>query len=1027
MVNNGWLDQCNVTALLELNPRFTLSEVLHNPSGKSALVYQYRLDASLNEDVAWNDFYIQMDMLKRLEQVGALSLLSYGQHRIDEGVSSYFVAVEKPSQFRRWDQAYPDILRLDLSKRIRIWMDLVEHIAQIHGILSYHGRLCPEDVWIELAEKGGRANYIFPGIQQWRMKQFFSLEEDWSCCADYTTRTSMKKSYRSASDDRYASGCFLFTLVFPGKSIPDSDQALHAYESECDSGLFTILSALWDSVKETPLSVILEMANRYLSQKMDEVVWTVGWHADESAGLLQRSDLSREEWEQRFWTDAAPESYLYSRFDSQNRRMLLYVIGSTYEWIFQVNAGKQGGPDLIIQDCGEKSPFERERAKERAKRFRGGWTFDRRSDSKTSGISLLEYIKSESIMSNSKRAQNRQTREVFDQWEDVLRLQLERLNADDKRYAYREWRLIEDGSVLEVQLLVERQLSFAAGTEMMFVTDKAQHPAGRYIRQEGNKVYLETVRDYGSEELPELGDLCENTQREKIQLNRQRQVLQQFRMGRKINRLLLEHLVEPAHANTYPASTISTYQNVNQDQKLALQAALGAESIFVLQGPPGTGKTTWITELMLQIYRREPKARILLASQSNVAIDHAFSKFMKIVEQHAHEFRQAPIAVRIGNEKIGESVQQWTIDPALQRWVEHLEDNVDGKIWSIMDRIQDPARYNRVLDIYNDWKTMFGKEDEMKPLFLAQSPTLIGATCMGSYPLYQWDLSFDWVIIDEAGRATPPESLLPSINGKKVVFVGDHKQLPPVIDRFLDEAGEDKLKINSLKVSLFEDLFKRIHTDSRATLQTQYRMHPAIARMVSALFYSDTPLKPGCTEEERASGIYDWKPITWIRTDDHQQAAEKQLGTSYFNLAEVNAVQNALLNLDKCLENTGTRKSVAVITGYMPQRNKLREAIDVLNLEHLEVEVDTVDAFQGREADLVLYSMVRNNSERNLGFLRDERRMNVALSRARELLVMIGSTEMARGLTPQHIVRGIYDYIATDRDAAIRSWKELQP
>ena len=459
--------------------------------------------------------------------------------------------------------------------------------------------------------------------------------------------------------------------------------------------MFTILSALWDSVKETPLSVILEMANRYLSQKMDEVVWTVGWHADESAGLLQRSDLSREEWEQRFGTDAAPESYLYSRFDSQNRRMLLYVIGSTYEWIFQVNAGKQGGPDLIIQDCGEKSPFERERAKERAKRFRGGWTFDRRSDSKTSGISLLEYIKSESIMSNSKRAQNRQTREVFDQWEDVLRLQLERLNADDKRYAYREWRLIEDGSVLEVQLLVERQLSFAAGTEMMFVTDKAQHPAGRYIRQEGNKVYLETVRDYGSEELPELGDLCENTQR-KIQLNRQRQVLQQFRMGRKINRLLLEHLVEPAHANTYPASTISTYQNVNQDQKLALQAALGAESIFYCKDRPARAKRHGL---------RNSCCKFIAVSRRPAFCWHRSpmwpsimpSKFMKIVEQHAHEFRQAPIAVRIGNEKIGESVQQWTIDPALQRWVEHLEDNVDGKIWSIMDRIQDPARYNRVL------------------------------------------------------------------------------------------------------------------------------------------------------------------------------------------------------------------------------------------------------------------------------------------------------------------------------------------
>ena len=153
--------------------------------------------------------------------------------------------------------------------------------------------------------------------------------------------------------------------------------------------------------------------------------------------------------------------------------------------------------------------------------------------------------------------------------------------------------------------------------------------------------------------------------------------------------------------------------------------------------------------------------------------------------------------------------------------------------------------------------------------------------------------------------------------------------------------------------------------------------------------------------------------------------SEKQLGTSYFNLAEVNAVQNALLNLDKCLEDTGTRKSVAVITGYAA-RNKLREAIDVLKLEHLEVEVDTVDAFQGREADLVLYSMVRNNSERNLGFLRDERRMNVALS-ARGSARYDRKYGDGKRINPSaHRPRDLRLHSNRSR-CAIRSWKELRP
>lgn len=1019
MNSDDWINECQLIKVRRKVNQYTEMEAIHKPSGKTATIYQFQPNGNQNYQQLWNDFYINIDMLKRADSLGVVSILSYGEYCTNASSnSSFYLALEQKQGYIDWKYMEGDLKNFNTEGRFKIWLELVETLYEVHGLFFCHGNLQPSNIYLLPGDQTEPTKFNFPSFLIWRFQQVFLLDLDKSV---YMSRLARARTYRTQQDDNYALGVILYCMLFPGREIPENEEALRKYENAIDPDLFSILCALLLEGQDTPLSVIGEMGKRYLMGQIDNVTLSIGWDND----VLQYcdQDILHSRTEEKFLQDVGKESFLYTRFDEKISKKLLHVIGRQFDWAFLI-AAKQASADLLMVNTMELSPFERERKKERAKSFYGSWSFN---GQKKNDLSLiLETVKSTTAKERNKYDKKIKTREIFDRWEDVLRLQIGKLDVDETRFAYQNWKVIDEGTRIKVQLenQIVRVLPFEVGDEIVFANNVKELNVGSYLYQEGDSIYIEPSRDINFTALPEDGVICANLVRERMQVSRQRKVLQMFRYGKGVNKKILSSLLEPENATATPITLHNTFQPLNDDQIEALKAVLGTDSIYVLQGPPGTGKTTWITELILQIYKQNKNARILLASQSNVAIDHALSKVLEIYELEQDRL-EVPVVVRIGNEKIGVSLSHWTLDQCLGRWVKHVEDEMSTKIWSIIDKVSDANRYDRLMNIFEDWKKKVNQSNEMRPLFLSRSPILVGATCMGSFPFVNWEQTFDWVIVDESGRATPPEILIPTVPGRKVVYVGDHKQLPPVIDKLMEEGAHSIADRAALQVSLFEDLFLKLSDAAKYTLKTQYRMHEAIADLITKLFYKDTPLKHGCRKEDRESGLPSWKPLTWVVTDDHRDAQEKQHGTSYYNRAEVLIIQNLMLHLDQGCAETDQNKTVAVITGYMPQRNKLREALHAVALNRLSVEIDTVDAFQGKEADIVIYSLVRNNIKKNVGFLRDERRMNVMLSRAREMVIVVGSKTMAASLRANHVVRKIYENISSSPYGAGRSWKEV--
>ena len=314
--------------------------------------------------------------------------------------------------------------------------------------------------------------------------------------------------------------------------------------------------------------------------------------------------------------------------------------------------------------------------------------------------------------------------------------------------------------------------------------------------------------------------------------------------------------------------------------------------------------------------------------------------------------------------------------------------------------------------------------DEIRKLYIAHA-NVIGTTCVASarrdfmeeYP------TFDVVIIDEVSKATPPELLLPMLKGKKIILVGDHHQLPPLmgqetLEEFLEESAnqEEKRELEQLlKESLFERLFRTLPKQNKTMLAIQYRMHEKIMQTITP-FYEEGDYALTCglenSDEVRdhllETDLFErHKHLYWYDIPNEKPFFEAQVkgGTSRYNEAELTMIKNMLVDLNdataKAIQegkmDIGTKKNVGVISFYGEQVKRIdRLLTQELNLPHLHCRTGSVDKFQGMEMDVILLSFVRNHDQPggDIGFAKDYRRLNVALSRARELLAIIGSTEM---------------------------------
>ena len=325
----------------------------------------------------------------------------------------------------------------------------------------------------------------------------------------------------------------------------------------------------------------------------------------------------------------------------------------------------------------------------------------------------------------------------------------------------------------------------------------------------------------------------------------------------------------------------------------------------------------------------------------------------------------------------------------------------------------DPAslelqRIQELRSTITDWTRVVGLTQDFQEL-IGKSSRVVAATCSFSGKraggVRLEEAGFDWAIIDEAGRATVPEVLIPIVQSERAILVGDERQLPPMVEDMIGDESNDSPDGHSLDTSLFQTLVEQVEGsdwDFLATLSTQNRMYPAIGNLISSVFYDDLL---GNGERTRSRQFaFDWMPapVTWISTSMTPNRTENRSGESFANSSEVDVILDLLAKIEEKSRERRRRPSVAVISGYSAQVDLLTTRIEAEDRErwrNIQIEIATVDSFQGRECDVVIYSTVRSNSEQRIGFLKDRRRINVALSRARDLLVIVGDGYMMESAT----------------------------
>ncbi|HMQ55333.1 MAG TPA: IGHMBP2 family helicase, partial [Anaerolineae bacterium] len=297
---------------------------------------------------------------------------------------------------------------------------------------------------------------------------------------------------------------------------------------------------------------------------------------------------------------------------------------------------------------------------------------------------------------------------------------------------------------------------------------------------------------------------------------------------------------------------------------------------------------------------------------------------------------------------------------------------------------------------------------------ILDSVRVLCATTTGLSAEVLGERRFDLCVIDEAAQSTEPAAWLPILRSRRLVLAGDHQQLPPTV--ISAEAAAQ-----GFGISLMERLMQRLGAEVSRQLTVQYRMHQAIMQFSSAEFYEASLIADASVRNHLLADLpsvetneLTTEPLTFIDTAGASYDEEIEPdGESRLNPSEALLVVNKVKAL---LEAGLSPQDIAVITPYAAQVRWLRA-----QLPHAEVEIDSVDGFQGREKEAVIISLVRSNETGEIGFLGDTRRMNVALTRARRKLLIIGDSAT---ITAHPFYRRLVDYF--EQAGAYRSvWEEM--
>ena len=467
-------------------------------------------------------------------------------------------------------------------------------------------------------------------------------------------------------------------------------------------------------------------------------------------------------------------------------------------------------------------------------------------------------------------------------------------------------------------------------------------------------------------------------------------------------------------------------QKLNTSQQQAVIKALNSENIGLIQGPPGTGKTKVIKEIIGQVVTKSIKTadspRILIVSQSHTAVDNILEGLDSTISDDLE-------IVRIGADKnVSPKITcRYTMPAHRDKLFSDVKKNVEEYDKSMEEVYQDISdqrvldRWKKIKEIQKDWIDRSVEKDCLD-YQLVRSATVIAGTCIGFLAnSFVKDMEFDYVIIDEAAKATTPELLVSIIKAKKIILVGDQNQLPAYADQSISPKIA-KLTKNP-EYRMFDILFETLPNSHKQVLSTQYRMIRNIGNLISTVFYGGT-IDTGCKDEDKLHGLsrYEGNSIIWFDTSENRRRKQKKTkGNSFMNEEEKRIILDILEDLKK--SNELDNQDIGIITGYSGQKDILRNSVKAIGYDKIaQIDINVLDAFQGRENDIIMYSTVRTDN--SIGFQKEKERVNVAFSRAKKLLIICGDLNFFYNYNdPNNKFIEIIDYIRTHDHCKIISCK----
>jgi len=456
---------------------------------------------------------------------------------------------------------------------------------------------------------------------------------------------------------------------------------------------------------------------------------------------------------------------------------------------------------------------------------------------------------------------------------------------------------------------------------------------------------------------------------------------------------------------------------LNDSQQEGVNKVLRAKDVAIVHGPPGTGKTTTLVEAVNETLRRE--SQVMVCAQSNMAVDWICEK---LVDRGIH-------VLRIGNPaRVNDKMLSFTYERRFEAHPDYPD------LWSIRKSIRQMQASKRKNS--DQWHQKIdrlrSRATELEIRInsdLFNSAHVIASTLTGSASMLLSGMKFSTLFIDEAAQALEAASLIPMRRAGRVVLAGDHCQLPPTVKCF-----------EAMKQGLGRSLMERLvenHPEAVTMLTIQYRMNEEIMKFSSGWFY-DNAMQ--AAPEARYRGILDLDtPIEWIDTslladelkegDKESVEEENHIPRSFreaiagetFGRINKDEARLSMLTLQNYISRIGRQRfldenmDIGLISPYRAQAQYLRHLLKRLSFFkpfRNRISVDTVDGFQGQERDIIVISLVRSNDEGEIGFLRDLRRMNVAMTRARMKLIIIGH---APTLSRNPFYRALLSYIRSLR------------